>query len=344
MKKKILVLLTGGTIGSEASTGTIELRREGSHIVALYLKGEHRQEVDFDVVSIENIASENATLHDLTAIVNTLAGVDTSFYSGVIVCYGTDTLAYASNLTAMALPAYPIPVVFVSSDKPLNEAGANGLVNFSCAVDFICGTGLNGVYVSYQNPNEQARIHFGSRLLQSELLTDRFRSAADLFFGTMENGAFVYHEVCGNPSLQEIQEKKNGDAVRALTGEPPAILYIKPCPGADFTIYHIESRKPTVAVVELYHSGTGPAEGKTSLAEFITRCRSQSIPVVLASYPYQDGRRYTTTKTLLEKGGIFAYRMSTEAAYAKTALYFMSKSNQSLVDYLDKELFFEILN
>lgn len=341
--KKILTLLTGGTIGSESNKGIIGLKKEGSLLVDLYLK-KGRKDVSIDVVRLENILSENAAVGDLAKIVNTLAYIDNLEYSGVIIAYGTDTLAYAAGFTAMALPEYPISVVFVASDKPLDQEGANGLINFGGAVDFICDNGLNGVFAAYQNPGESTRIHLGSRLLQADAITGRFSSVAGLFFGVTENGKFIYNSVLGNPQIKEIQKKSNREGVKELENASPYVLYIKCSPNSEFRIYHIEKHKPAAVVVELYHSGTGPIGTERSLETFIKNCLGQRIQVVLACYPYQDGRKYTTTITLEEAGGIFVYRTSAEAAYAKALVYFMRERTISLAEYMAKDLFFETIN
>ena len=49
----------------------------------------------------------------------------------------------------------------VSSDYPLEDQRANGLVNFICGVDFIREKNYNGVYVSYKNKGELSGKEFG---------------------------------------------------------------------------------------------------------------------------------------------------------------------------------------
>lgn len=340
--KKIRVLLTGGTIGSQSHNGIIDLKKEGSALVDLY-RTDGRKDVVFDCERLADMLSENASVEDLVDIVNAIAATDKDEYCGVIVAYGTDTLAYAAAFAAMALPANPLPAVFVASDKPLDEAGANGVINFAAAVDFIAEGVYTGIYAIYKNPGEKIIVHLGSRILQSEALTGRFTSAKGVCFGEMSERRFVRGSDAANPFLEEITDKKI--AYGKITSKPPFVLYLKPCPGTDFGVYDFTRVKPVAVVAELYHSGTGCVSGMgKSLAEFIKRCKTEGIPVVLASYPYSDGRKYASAKALEEAGGIFAIRMSAEAAYAKTLIYFLRKIKKSLADFLAEDAFFEILD
>lgn len=338
--KHILLLLAGGTIGSTKSAdGTISLKEGGVGLADLY-KSTARKDVIIDTARVCEILSENASLQDISAIICAVCDADTAKYSGIIIAYGTDTLAYAANLTAMSLQHYPLPVVFVASDKPLHEDGANGLANLAGGIDFICGTGLNGVYACYQNPNQKPHIHLASRLLQAQAISGDFISVSDNPFGYIEGGYFVANPL-GNPDAQQIRAK------RGAYGKPhtiPFILHIKPYLGIDYRAFDILSVKPQAVVAELYHSGTASTKGEGSLAAFIGRCKAQGIPVILASYPYKDNRQYITTKELQKAGGIFVHRTGAEAAYAKVAAYFAYRSTLPLQQYLDKDAFFEIID
>ncbi|HOB63767.1 MAG TPA: asparaginase domain-containing protein [Clostridia bacterium] len=339
--KNILLILTGGTIGSCSRGGALSVRKEGSILLDLYNRVGKSEGISFDILRPLNILSENATAGDIIKIINTAAGADFNKYDGIVMTYGTDTLAYCANLAAMALHNSPVPVVFVAADKPPEEEGSNALANFSAAVDFISTEGLNGVYFSYRNPGEETKIHLASRVTQAAPVTGDFNSVANLHFGTVREGRFTLNTSPRNPTPERIKEKAGFPL--PISQAPPKILYIKPTPYTDFGIYGLQTTAAAAAVIELYHSGTGSAEGEASLAEFIKRCSARNIPAVLASYPYTDGRKYVTTEALEKAGGIFAYRMSPEAALAKTVAYFLGKKEISLAEYLARDLFYEII-
>lgn len=338
--KHILLLLTGGTIGSQKQKdGTISLKEGGVGLADLY-KSTGRKDVVIDTLRVCDILSENASLQDITAILAAVCEADIAKYSGIIIAYGTDTLAYAANLAAMSLPNYPITVVFVASDKPLHEQGANGLANLAGGIDFICECGLNGIYVCYQNPNQKPHIHLASRLLQAQPISGDFISVLDNPFGYMDGGYFVANPL-GNPKPQQIMAKAGTCSKPHAT---PNILYIAPYIGIDYRVFDISAHKPQAVVAQSYHSGTASATGEGSLAAFIMRCKAQGIPVVLASYPYKDNRQYAPTKELQQAGGIMAHRMSSEAAYAKVVTHFAYPNILPLQQFLDNDMFFEIID
>ena len=85
-------------------------------------------------------------------------------FSGIIITYGTDTLAYASSAFSQYFFNFNKPIVLVSSDKPLIEKKASGRFNLISAIKFIDKEKMPGIFVAYKNPNENfVSFYLGSR-------------------------------------------------------------------------------------------------------------------------------------------------------------------------------------
>lgn len=139
--KSILVVALGGTIGS-VKTESISLDENNLKILD-YCR---RDDVEFEGVSPFSVLSENMSISLWKKLIAFLNTVEFEEYTGVIILHGSDTLAYTSAIIGNAFCDENI--VFVASDKPIEDKESNGIDNFNKAVDFIF-TGTKGVYVSY---------------------------------------------------------------------------------------------------------------------------------------------------------------------------------------------------
>ena len=115
---KILVLSTGGTIGSATKDGVMSPDKNATALLVLLYESSFQDVAEFDCESVSDILSENVTEPFYEKLINRLLAVDTEKYDGVIVLHGTDTLAYTSSLAAMVCRSLPIPVGFVGANYP----------------------------------------------------------------------------------------------------------------------------------------------------------------------------------------------------------------------------------
>ncbi|MCM1286010.1 MAG: asparaginase domain-containing protein [Acetobacter sp.] len=139
--KKILVIALGGTIGS-VKTDCIELDKNNLKILD-YCK---RADVEFEGVSPFSVLSENMSILLWKKLIEFLNNVKFECYTGAIILHGSDTLAYTSAVIGNAFCDKNI--VFVASDKPVEDSESNGIDNFNRAVEHLI-SGTKGVYVSY---------------------------------------------------------------------------------------------------------------------------------------------------------------------------------------------------
>lgn len=127
-KKRILFLLTGGTIAMTPSGGKVLLPQAGADLLA-------------DVPELARIADiEQKPLFHLdsadmlpTSWVRVAEEVHTAFSvhgaDGVVIVHGTDTMAYGASLVAFLLGPLPGPVVFTGAQKPLSDVRTDARQN-----------------------------------------------------------------------------------------------------------------------------------------------------------------------------------------------------------------------
>ena len=92
MKKAIKVLFTGGTIGSAAIDGKVDLDGGANRRLLDMYRAERGDDVAFDCEEPVSMLSENVHEEQLHDIYTAVKAVDAAEYDGIIITDGTDSL------------------------------------------------------------------------------------------------------------------------------------------------------------------------------------------------------------------------------------------------------------
>lgn len=272
---RILVILTGGTIGSSFCENFISLN---SNSKSKLLDGYDHLEIN--TISPYTILSEQLNGEYLNALIECVGENLNKNYDGIIVTHGTDTLQYSASALSVAYGDSEIPVVLVSSNYVLDDPRANGKDNFKYAVEFIKEK-IGGVFVSYRNTGGKPEIHQGNMLLPHEIYSDDVKSIGGAF-GCFENDIFTQKR-----ELSRIETVK-----KVKFSKTAKVLWLKIHPG--MALPDIKDYK--VILLEAYHSGTLP----TLSPEFRNFCKNADIPIFLVGA--KEGPQYDSVKEYQELG------------------------------------------
>ena len=318
--KRILLVFTGGTIGSSVTGHTIDTDPQNAfRLIQLYRQNYDRSgEITFETCAPIEILSENLFPSVWIEIITTIHArlANDPAFDGIVITHGTDTLAYtACALSFCFVQHLQIPLVRVSSNYPLTDARANGLDNFNTALEFICQRSEPGVFVAYRNPNQTAKIHLGSRLLSCLPLSGDFISVQSKTY--LE---FNGHDLTVlNPCPPQLENKS--PTLPTNVQFSTRILLIRPYPGLNYAQFNLQNID--VVLHDLYHFGTACVTTRWgdnySLIHFLEKCRQVAIPVYLAPAAYTIDT-YSSTQALLTQGVQIIWNMSLEATYVKLLL------------------------
>ncbi len=315
--KKILVVFTGGTIGSTGAGGTIDTSSNAPFKLLELFAQQYPDaaNVHFDTLQPLKILSENLAPAAWKIMIDAIESANPEQYDGIVITHGTDTLAYSAAALSFYFHALKKPILLVSSDYTLENPDGNGLANFMCAVEFIRQQIADGVFVPYRNRGQPMQIHLGSRLTCSLQLTGDFYGIRGKYFLQFDGQEF-------SPKIFTKESFVNRK-VKLKPEFSNQILMIKPYPGLDYS--HVNLNRVEAVLHDLYHSGTACASGQWglnhSLVEFIKRCREQNIQVYLAP-ALKSENAYQSTRDLVGHGAEIIWNMSIEAAYVKLMLAF----------------------
>ena len=353
--KKILIILTGGTICSFADENgeqQANAKKAETLIVKNFREGDSefrsKSAVSFDTKRPLNILSENMTVRHWNTLINRLKTYDFSKYDGVIILHGTDTLAYTSSLLSLLLADINRPVFMVSSQLPLYEPKSNGNQNFKTAVEHIVKGIAPNVYAAYRNDwvDERGKersvmyIHYGAHLLQCESHSNNFYSSD---MKPIEDGEFFegIAAASGRPLLYECGALKN------------CVLKIAPYVGLDYS--RISLRGIKVVLHHTYHSSTMSVNpyhaevdikkeaeinfSKDSIMYLKRRCDAANAELYIEPCNEKVTYRYKTTGIVIRSGVGTSWRTTSEMAYAKLLVgCALGLEKEKLQDFMDKEI------
>lgn len=327
---KILIILTGGTIGSRIDNHIIDTGLKSSYrLIDLYYS-RYGNEIQFDTLQPFSYLSENFTLDTVNMLADTIRNINSSEYDGIIVTHGSDTVSYTASFLSYMFCCLKCPLVLIASDYPPDDIKSNAVRNLRGAVQFIKSHYVsNGVYFAYGNPCENVKIHIGTRINEADCFTDRFSSFCNLCFGEIVSDEFISAK--GNPLPCDIEKCTQYHNTRLK----PCCLILKSFTGMDYSLINLNSKNLKSIVNVMYHSATACTYGNdTSFLKFIKKCSNENIKVYCVSFKNRDDI-YISAKNIKDCGGIPLYNISYQSAYAKAVL---SDNNRNI---MSKNIFFE---
>lgn len=268
---KILVIFTGGTIGSTCENGIISPDKEKKYrlLEAYFANG---GKAEFDTAQPYTVLSENLNGEHLSLLYKCVKeSISQNIYDGIIVTHGTDTLQYTSAFLSYMLGLCNTPVVLVSSNYPIDNPKANGVDNFTAAVDFISSKSGRGVFTAYKNNNNPTLIHRASRLLMHHAYDDCVYSVDYQAYGEIIDKSFVKNQ-------NYIEKEDEFISNKELSFSPASpILKITPYVGM---CYPEIGDNIKAILLESYHSGTINTADE-ALRNFCLYAKKINIPVFL---------------------------------------------------------------
>ena len=282
---KILVIFTGGTIGTSVKNGWADIDTNTKYVL---LNGyNNKDNIEFVTASPYSTLSENLSAKHLNLLQKEIADNLAKDFDGIIVTHGTDTLQYSATAIEYAFNGCEIPIVFVSADYPLENEKTNGFINFESAVEFIKSKSAKGVFVSYKNNDEDnVNIHIASHILQHSEYDANIYSIDNIPFAT-------YSDKIVLNNIQLVNTNNTGvvDYV-----ENPCILSVESYPGNNYA-YCLDN--VNAVILKPYHSGTLDT-ANSCLKDFCNSANEKNIPVFVTGTHY--GVAYKSTELYNELG------------------------------------------
>ena len=301
MKKKVLLLTTGGTIASMPGGEGLEPHR--SDVMERELE-QLRTYYDITVKDIMCLDSSNIRPEEWQTIARTVFDCRAGF-DGIVISHGTDTMAYTASAVTFMLPDIDLPVVFTGSQLPLADVLSDGPDNLRTAFA-MAASGHPGIFLAFDR-----KIMLGCRAVKVRASGfSAFESVNARYAAQVSNrGLVVDHNVLPRPTgpaALKTDISKNVFLLKLTPGLNPAIFDMLAAMGYKGIVIEAFG----LGGINVLHKGL----------RGIHRAVEDGISVVVTTqclYDSSDLQVYQVGTRLLELGVIQGRDMTTEAAMTK---------------------------
>ncbi len=162
----VAILSTGGTIASRVDyrTGAVHSALSASDLCTLIPELANLANIRAEVLF--SLFSENLHAPHWQALAECVAHHIDEGVDGVVICHGTDTLAYTSAALSFALQHLPVPVILVGSQRSSDRPSSDATINLINAVRAAARGPLAEVMVSMHDTTSDTTtvLHRGTKV------------------------------------------------------------------------------------------------------------------------------------------------------------------------------------
>ena len=328
---RILVIFTGGTIGSSENGGVISADavspRKKYKLIEAY-RSANPDRADFVTVSPYTILSENLSANELNMLTKCVGEYlqNASDFDGIIITHGTDTLQYSAAMLGFSFGNSPLPIMLVSANYPIEDSRSNGLANFEASVEFIASGVGKGVFVAYRNPNSlKTDILRSTRLICHSEGSDKICDFSDSIYAEYSNGKI--YVVDGNtPTNQSL------GVIRLCENPPIAVVGSYPANSYSCCLDGVKA-----VILRPYHSSTHNTESDNFI-RFCGEAKRRNIPIFAINA--KKGAIYSSSLSLKKNGIISLFGSAFPATYMK--LWIGLSTGQDIVRFMQTPICNEI--
>lgn len=315
MKKKILIVNTGGTISSiKTKHGYQPENNYVANMLSTIPSLQHHEMPHYDIKEYAPLLdSSNMTLTQWNHIATDIKDAYEN-YDGFVIFHGTDTMAYTASALSFMLENLNKPVILTGSQIPLSEIRNDAVENI-----------ITSIWLCAHMPLQEVCIYFQQTLLRG----NRAQKVNAQAFKAFDSPNFPPLASVG--STIELKDnlllKKKKAAFNLQTIHPHVIANFRLFPGfANDVLAYILQQPLRGLVLETYGAGNAPNNDALFLKLLKEACQRDIVIVncTQCQYGRVEMNQYATGYTLKEAGLISGYDMTPEAAHCKL-LYLFSK-------------------
>ena len=301
MKKKILLLTTGGTIACVPGGDGLVPHRSG------VMERELQQLRTYYEITVEDVMcldSSNIRPEEWQSIARCIFENREGF-DGIVVSHGTDTMAYTASAVTFMLPDIDLPVVFTGSQLPLTDMLSDGPDNLRTAFA-MAAAGEPGVFLAFDR-----KVMLGCRAV-------KVRASG---FSAFESVNARYAARVSNLGLvvdREVLPCRRGPA-RLCPKISANVFLLKLTPGLNPAVFDMLAAMGYKGIV-IEAFGLGGMNVLHKGLRGIRRCVEDGVSVVVTTQCLYDSANlevYQVGSRLLELGVIQGRDMTSEAAMTK---------------------------
>ena len=303
MRKKLLLIATGGTIASVENGNGLSPGVDALSLIGLV--PELKNVGDITALPVLNTDSSNMQPEDWVTIAKCVIEHEGDF-DGIVITHGTDTMAYTSSALSYMLCGIDKPVILTGSQLPIGANGSDAPKNLLDAFKTACSEELRGVFVVFAG-----RIIRGCRAVKfSSSAIDAFRSVNSADVGRVDkNSVTVNTKILKNRAVKQYMPVVDNRVFLAklVSGFDPKVLSM-----AALMDYR-------AVIIEGFGAGGVPVSGRSILPE-LKMLNEKGITAVVTTQCVDgacDMTVYEVGRRALESGALSSGDITLEALVTK---------------------------
>lgn len=305
VKKKILLISTGGTIASQKTSMGLTPGIPSQRLLEWI--PEVKDLCDVDTTQILNLDSTNMQPEDWLLMVRAIRDAYDR-YDGFVITHGTDTMAYTAAALSYLIQNSQKPIVITGSQRPMEVGTTDGPQNLLDSFVFCIQPDVRGVYLVFDG---------------KAIVGTRVRKVKTRSYSAFESINFPVVALINDwRIIRYLNPCQQGERpVQFYDNIHPGVFLLKLIPGMEPDILDYVAQRYDAVIIESYGSGGLPFTDERNFLQKVSELASKDKIIVMATQVMLEG----SDLTAYEVGAIArqkvplleAYDMTVEAAVAK---------------------------
>ena len=302
MKKKILVLGTGGTIASKETSKGLAPMLSAEDLIGYV--SDVAEYADLETVQICNLDSTDIRPKDWLEFSMVIENMY-DYFDGFVLCHGTDTLAYTAAALSYLIQDSKKPIVVTGSQKPIDAEDTDARRNLRDAILVACDDDAHNVVVVFDG-----KVIAGTRAKKEKSKSyDAFSSINFPNLAVVRDGKIIWY----------IKDEVRAEAPTFASGVGGGAFSLKLLPGVREELLPYIFEMYSCIIIESFGVGGIPSY---IMEEFRNQMNANPETIVIVATQVanegSDMRLYSVGHDVKSDFKLFeTYDMTPESAFAK---------------------------
>lgn len=305
MKKKILLIATGGTIASLPTENGLAPALTSGELLAY--APDMRIPCEIDSIQICSIDSTDVTPEIWLLIARTVEQHYEN-YDGFVICHGTDTMAYSASALSYLIQDSAKPIVFTGAQKPISMEITDAKTNLRDSILYACQEDSHGVSLVFDG-----KVIAGTRAKKERTKSyNAFSSINFPYVAVIHDDHIIFY--------LDDKEHVSGPAVFYHNLDTRVAL-LKLIPSMDAGVLDYMAEHYDAVIIESFGVGGIPTRETGDFHSAIERLIRSGKTLVMTTQVTNEGSNmsvYEIGKNIKQEFGLLeAYDMTLEAVVTK---------------------------